>query len=88
MPVFQFEVWHNGKLIARLDFAFPRYKIAIEIDGWSSRATSADLRRSTRRRNALTALGWTILHFTWLDIVGNPDYVVSQIAAELPAVGA
>jgi hypothetical protein len=88
MPVFQFEVWHDGNLIARLDLAFPRLKIAIEIDGWSSRATSADLRRSTRRRNALTALGWVVLHFTWLDIVQNPDYFVSQIAALLIAQGA
>jgi very-short-patch-repair endonuclease len=87
MPSFQFEVWVDGKLIARVDLAFPQFKIAIEIDGWSSRRTKAELARSTRRRNALTALGWIVLHFTWLDIVRDPEYFVSQIAAHLLAQG-
>lgn len=88
VPVFQFEVRVDGRLVARIDMAFPQFKIAIEIDGWSSRSTSSDLRRSTRRRNALTALGWTVLHFTWLDIVKHPDYIVGLVRGHLLAAGA
>jgi hypothetical protein len=87
-PDFQFEVWAAGRLIARLDFAFPWCKLAIEIDGWSSRATSRDLQRTNKRQNQLIALGWTVLRFTWLDIVRRPEYVIAQIAAQLLALGA
>jgi hypothetical protein len=83
VPVFQFEVWAGGVFIARLDFAYPDIKLAIEVDGWSSRATSSDLRRSNERQNALIANGWAILRLTWFDIVTNPAKVAADIAREV-----
>jgi very-short-patch-repair endonuclease len=83
VPVFQFEVWVGGLFIARIDFAYPDIKLAIEVDGWSSRATAADLQGSNDRQNALIANGWTVLRVTWFDIVTNPAKVAVDIAREV-----
>jgi very-short-patch-repair endonuclease len=83
VPQFQFEVWAGGKFIARVDFAYPDLKLAIEVDGWSSRATQADLQRSNDRQNALIAHGWTILRLTWSDVVTTPAKVAAGIGREI-----
>jgi very-short-patch-repair endonuclease len=83
LPQFQFEVWAGGQFIARVDFAYPDLKLAIEVDGWSSRATQADLQRSNDRQNALIAHGWTILRLTWSDVVRNPAKVATDIGREV-----
>jgi very-short-patch-repair endonuclease len=31
----------------------------------------------------LVAAGWTVLRFTWLDVVRRPDWVVVQVNAVL-----
>lgn len=82
-PVFQHEVSIEGIFIARVDFAYPELRLAIEVDGWSSRATPADLQRSNQRQNELIASGWTVLRVTWLDVVTNPSKVAADIAREI-----
>ena len=57
----------------RLDFAWPAVRVAVEIDGASTHASRAALRRDLRRQNSvvsvLTGDGWLLLRFTWEDIV-------------------
>ena len=63
----------------RIDFAWDEVLLGVEVHGskWhrKRRRWSSDL----SRHNALTALGWTILHFTWEDIRTRPDEVISEI---------
>ncbi len=33
-PVFQYEIWHNGRFVARVDAAYPEHRIAIEFDSY------------------------------------------------------
>lgn len=58
-PIPQYEVFDEaGSFVARLDFAYPDLRIAIEYDGafhWEQR------RDDDRRREALRALGWTVI---------------------------
>jgi very-short-patch-repair endonuclease len=64
---------------ARVDFAYPELRLAIEVDGYevhgSPRAMTADLERQRR----LVAAGWTVVRFTWHDVVRRP----AQVAADL-----
>ncbi|MDQ1438066.1 MAG: hypothetical protein QOK43_1695 [Acidimicrobiaceae bacterium] len=82
-PHFQFEVRVRGRLVARVDFAYPDLRLAIEVDGFEVHGTPSALQRDLERQNALVAAGWTLLRFTWLDVVRRPEWVTAQIARVL-----
>ncbi|MBO0683460.1 MAG: DUF559 domain-containing protein [Candidatus Dormibacteraeota bacterium] len=72
----------TGRVVARLDLAYPAYRLGIEYDGdshWDPRAVRKDL----RRQNALRALGWSLLRFTADDVVHNQVRLVKQVVAAL-----
>ena len=41
------------------------------------------VRGDRRKGNALARAGWTVLRFTWHDVVSRPAYVVAEIRAAL-----
>jgi very-short-patch-repair endonuclease len=77
-PAFQYELTVAGAT-RRVDFAFPELRLAIEVDGFAVRTNREVFQRERRRQNDFTAVGWTILRFTWHDITNEPDYVVRKI---------
>lgn len=77
-PVFQYRV---GRY--RVDFAYPELRIAIEVDGFEVHGTPAALQADLERQNTLVAAGWTVLRFTWRDVVRRPAWVAAQVAALL-----
>lgn len=82
-PVSQHEVRHSGRLVARVDFAYPESRVALELDGyrWHAGRTRFDADRT--RQNALEALGWTVLRFTWRDVHDRPEGTVAVVWAVL-----
>jgi very-short-patch-repair endonuclease len=78
-PSFQHEVWHAGRFMARIDAAYPELLLAIEVDGYSSHSSPDAFQRDRTRQNRLVALGWTVLRFTWADIVQDPASVARTI---------
>ncbi|HEY2297271.1 MAG TPA: DUF559 domain-containing protein [Jatrophihabitans sp.] len=78
LPVFAGE-----QLVAVLDVAFPAAKLAIEVDGWAFHSDADRFQRDRHRQNALHALGWTVLRFTWADLTTRPSYVAATIRAQL-----
>lgn len=85
VPIRQFEVCNNGRLIARVDFAYPDQKVAIECDGYRFHSGRGPWDRDRQRRNTLGALGWLILHVTWEDVRTRPHEVIEEIRATLKA---
>lgn len=79
--VFQHEVWHAGRLMARVDAAYPDLRLAIEVDGFAAHSSPAAFQRDRTRQNRLVALGWTVLRFTWPDVVRDPTSVSRTIRA-------
>jgi hypothetical protein len=77
-PVFQHRVGEY-----RLDFAYPELKIAIEVDGYAFHSGLDAYQRDRDRQNHLVAHGWTVLRFTWADVVRRPGYVAQLIAAAI-----
>jgi very-short-patch-repair endonuclease len=73
------EVWSAGELIAVVDVAIPSLRLAIEVDGMAYHVDVDRFRRDRSRQNALVALGWTVLRFTWADLVERPGYVIATI---------
>ena len=79
----QFEVWELGRCVGRVDGAVPRLKLAIEIDGYEHHSTPEAFQHDRSRQNELVALGWTVLRFTWTDVVHHAERVARQIRAAI-----
>lgn len=83
-PVRQYEVRDSkGKLVARVDFAYPEALIAVEADGHEFHSSRRDWQRERTRQNALIRLGWKIYRVTWEDATRRPRQVVADITALL-----
>jgi very-short-patch-repair endonuclease len=67
----------------RVDFAYPDARVAIEADGFRWHSTRQQWDNDRARRNALTALGWTLIHVTWSQLQEHPDEVIATIRATL-----
>lgn len=79
IPVRQYEVWKDGLLIARIDFAYPQIRLALDTDGYWCHMGRRKWRKGLRRGNSLTLLGWRSLHITWDDVVHRPEGLVDDI---------
>jgi hypothetical protein len=64
----------------RLDFAYPRLKLAIEVDGYRWHSDPARMDADYRRRRRLEMEGWIVLTFTWRQVTGDPEGVAAEIA--------
>lgn len=73
----------NGINYARLDMAWPSRMLAVEADGRDRHETPAALLRDRRRQNEVMLAGWTMLRFTWSDVIHHPAWVVSQVRQAL-----
>ena len=82
-PVLQHEILDRGRFVARVDFAYPDVKLAIEADGHQWHSSRARFDRDRARLNALTAMGWRVIHVTSTQMRDELDGVVAQIAAAL-----
>ena len=65
---------------AYIDVAFPRQRIAIEVDGRTAHDVASGRFESDRiRQNELVALGWRVLRVTWIELTQHPDRVIAKI---------
>ncbi|MDQ3955817.1 MAG: endonuclease domain-containing protein [Actinomycetota bacterium] len=63
----------------RIDFAYPRIKLAIECDSYLWHMDEDAFRRDRQRDAELQAMGWIVLRFTWRQIKFERDFVITQI---------
>jgi Protein of unknown function (DUF559)/Transcriptional regulator, AbiEi antitoxin len=78
-----YEIWYQGRLLARADFAYPEVKLIIEIDGYSVHTNKTDRDRDRKRDRKLEALGWTVIRFSWEEVRNDPLLVIRDIKAVL-----
>lgn len=67
-PVRQYEIWVGGVLIARVDLAYPPFRLAMELDGFRWHAGRRKFRSDRLRRNRMEAVGWRLLEAAPEDI--------------------
>jgi hypothetical protein len=78
----EYEVWTAvGEFVARVDFAYPELRLAIEVDGFTAHASLDAFRRDRTRQNALVEAGWTVLRFTWTEVDSGSPHVGRTIRA-------
>ena len=73
----------DGTLVARLDGAYLREKVALEYDGADPHGLPEAVFRDRWRQNRLPELGWTVLRFTWWDVMRDPDGVAATVQRAL-----
>jgi hypothetical protein len=81
-PVAQFVVRDAGGFVARVDFAWPDVKVAVEYEGIWHGESPQQVAADRRRLNRLTAAGWTVVFVTAADL-HRPEQVVARIASAL-----
>jgi very-short-patch-repair endonuclease len=80
-PVAQHEIRHGGRFVARVDFAWPELKVAVEYDGlWH--AQDDQFGKDRRRLNRLREAGWTVVFVTAADL-HDPHRLIASIRAAL-----
>lgn len=85
-PQFQFVLrdrWDS--FVCRADFAYPDARILIELDSEAHHLDRMAFRRDRSKQNQAVVLGWTVLRYTWWDLVEDPGRVCSEINAALIA---
>jgi Protein of unknown function (DUF559) len=81
LPVAQHRIRESGRFVAKVDFAWPEKKVAVEYDGlWHADPKQFALDR--QRLNRLQAAGWTIVFVTAADL-HRPEQLLARIAAAL-----
>jgi len=55
----------------RIDFAFEKQKLAVELDGHEYHKTKEQRTRDSKRDRKLTSLGWSVIRFTGSEIHEN-----------------
>lgn len=85
-PVPQHEIRAAGELVARVDFAYPDLRLAIELDGEAYHFGERAERRDRTRENAVVALRWRVLRFDWEDVTRRADYAIETVRGALRAI--
>ncbi len=65
------------------DFVFEASHLVVEVDGQAWHTTPDRFQRDRERQNRLVNAGWTVLRFTWSDLVDRPQYVIDSIRRAL-----
>jgi hypothetical protein len=73
----------DGTVVARLDGAYLREKVALEFDGAEPHGLPEAVFRDRLRQNRLPELGWTVLRFTWWDVMRDPAGVAATVQRTL-----
>ena len=77
-PTLHHCVCAGERFVAEVDLAYPRWRIAIELDG------AVHLRRDVHerdlaRQNDLMLEGWVVLRFTWRRYTDRPEQLIAEI---------
>jgi hypothetical protein len=83
MPETQFRPGWLRAVNGRVDVAYVAERVVVEADGrrWHS---SPEAFQADRERDNLAQLaGWTILRFTWEDVIRRPEYVAATVRGAL-----
>ena len=86
-PVRQYRVYDpvTGRVVARLDLAWPELGIFVELDGQQHKDQPVyDARRQTL---VTTIKRWQCGRLTWEDVVVRPEWGAQQLAGLLIPVG-
>jgi predicted transcriptional regulator of viral defense system len=65
--------------VGRVDFYWPQHRTIVEVDGKGKYANKNLAVNQLRRDSRLRAAGFEVVHFTWADIMYDPERVITEI---------
>ncbi|MCV7193384.1 type IV toxin-antitoxin system AbiEi family antitoxin domain-containing protein [Mycolicibacterium brumae] len=71
-PTLQLEIIDRDGHTWRVDFAWPEAMIALEYDGFEAHSTPDQIGRDRTKHEALTAMGWEVIHIVARDVFEDP----------------
>lgn len=77
-PVPQYEVRRDGHFVARVDFAWPERRVAVEVDGYEHHGGRDAFERDRARLSELAALGWMVIPGTWRQLDESPQTLMDR----------
>jgi very-short-patch-repair endonuclease len=69
----------------RVDAAWPRERLAVELDGWAYHHDRGAFQTDRARDVALVRAGWTVARFTHADVIDRPAHVADALRELLSA---
>ncbi|HEU5002870.1 MAG TPA: type IV toxin-antitoxin system AbiEi family antitoxin domain-containing protein [Actinomycetota bacterium] len=85
MPVRQYWVRRPDGSRARIDFAYPDHRLAIEFEGLTWHYGREKFIRDRLRAADLAALGWRVLPIVWITLLDHPELVAERVRQALAA---
>jgi very-short-patch-repair endonuclease len=82
-PVPQFPVRLNGDFVGRADFAWPPFRLLVEIDGYEFHKEYRIFVKDRQRQRKTWMAGWQALHFAASEVVDKPDAIIAEVRAAL-----
>lgn len=70
----------SGRFLAQVDLAYPKRRLAIELDSVRWHHNRESFVNDRRRRNRLQAAGWDVLNFTWEDYAARSGELCAVVA--------
>lgn len=70
-----------------VDFLWRGQRVVVEVDGYAYHANCQAFERDRERDAALAAAGYTVLRFTWRQLIGTPEAVIARLAGALAVRG-
>ena len=78
-PEVQFRVLHQGRFVARVDLAWPHWRVAVEYDGLHHVGSRPQMGRDRERLNGLFKAKWHVIHVTADLMRDNFDGIVTDV---------
>jgi very-short-patch-repair endonuclease len=69
-----------GQVVARVDFAYPTHRLAIELDGFRYHSDPDAFVKDRARQNAVLSAGYRVLRYTAKDLREAPFRVVAEVS--------
>lgn len=78
-PVVQYEIWHKGRFLGRVDAAYLEWRIALEYESYEFHIGRKALERDSSRRNDMVGAGWLPITMTYADVRSGGHVLARQI---------
>jgi len=78
-PRLHWDVVDEGRHVAEVDLAWPELRLCVQFDGWKTHGTRAAFVRDRACDRELFPLGWTVLRYTWDDVVHDREATIEQL---------
>ncbi|MBB4665314.1 hypothetical protein BKA24_000023 [Microbacterium marinum] len=82
-PELNWNVVVDGRLLACVDLAYPRHRVAVEYDGEHHRADARQWSRDIERHEALAAAGWVVIRVTKQHLFADAAGLVARVRRAL-----